>query len=155
MFTRTAGLVAALVVSLATVSLAEAENNQPFRFIVSFQTDINNYMQMDEYLNPTVTMLNLNCPPVFGGNSSPLCDPAFTGWYRDVYTVGVIDGIEEALKFFQNTIMRCGDLIAGISDGAAVKINAIDPRLRGSQGAALVVLQTALEHGCTIGPLNP
>jgi hypothetical protein len=155
MIARTTGLFAALVLSLAVVGVGEAQPIQPFRFIVSFQTDLNNYMQEDEFLNPTGTMKDLNCPPVFGGNSSPLCDPAFTGWYRDVYTVGVIDGVEEALKFFQGTIMRCGSLISDISDGATTKILAVDPKLRGSRGAAIDVLLTAIEKGCTIEPLNP
>ena len=148
---RIASVVAALVLSLAVVSFAEA--TAPFRFIVSFTTDLENYLQADEFLNPTQTMNNLNCPPVFGGGSSPLCDPAFVGWYRDVYTVGVIDGLELALGFFQNSKLICGDLISAISDGAAAKIQQIDPRLRGSQGAAIQVITTALSLGCTIQPL--
>jgi hypothetical protein len=153
MFTRTAGLLAALVLTLAAVSMAEAQANQTFRFTVSFQTDISNYLQTDEYLDPIRTMFQLNCPPVFGGTSSPLCDPAFTGFYRDLYSVGVIDGLEIALAFFNKSIMRCGDKIAAISDATAAKIAAIDPRLRGSQGAAALVAQSALEAGCTIDPL--
>jgi hypothetical protein len=62
--------------------------------------------------------------------------------------VGVIDGINLAITYFMDgQIMRCGDLISEVSNIAASKMRAVDPRLRGAQGAALAVVQTMLESG--------
>ncbi len=144
--------IAAVVLTAVALGSAEAQNNQTFRFTVSFQTDLTNYMQADEFLDPVRTMFGLNCPPVFGGSSSPLCDTAFIGFYQDLFTVGVIDGINLAIAhFFPGMIMRCGDQISPISDATEANILATDPRLRGGQGAAGIVVQNALAH-CTIGP---
>lgn len=146
----------ATMVMLSTagvLSPAEAQNNQTFRFRISFQTDLSNYVQADEFLDPIHTMVGIPDGPFPNPCGTPLCDPAFVGWYRDLYVVGVIDGLELALAHFMpGNVLRCGDLIAGISDASAQKILAIDPRLRGAQGAALTVILTALERGCTIGP---
>jgi hypothetical protein len=61
---------------------------------------------------------------------------------------GVIDGLNLALAYFlDGQILRCGDIISSISDVSANKLRGVDPRLRGSQGAALTVLLTALESG--------
>ena len=146
------GTLAALVLTAAGLGSAEAQNNQTFRFTVSYQTDLTNYLQADEFLDPVRTMFQLNCPPVFGGSSSPLCDPAFIGFYQDLFTVGVIDGINLAIAhFFPGQIMRCGDQISAVSDDTEADILALDPRLRGGTGAASIVVQNALAR-CTIGP---
>ena len=115
-----------------------------------------NYVQADEYLDLIKTMVGIPDGPFPQVCRTPLCDPAFVGFYQDLYVVGVIDGLELALAYFMpGNVLRCGDLISSISDASANKMRAIDPRLRGSQGAALTVIQTALERGCTIGPERP
>ena len=141
------------LLTIGALSPARAQNSQTFRFNISFQTDLTNYVQTDEFLDPIHTMVGIPAGPFPNPCGTPLCDPAFVGWYQDLYVVGVIDGLELALAHFMpGNVLRCGDLISGISDASAAKIRAIDPRLRGSQGAALIVIQTALERGCTIGP---
>jgi len=148
-------LLATLItlLTIGAISPAEAQNNQTFRFRISFQTDLTNYVQTDEFLDPIHTMVGIPDGPFPNPCGTPLCDPAFVGWYRDLYVVGVIDGLELALAHFMpGNVLRCGDLISAISDASANKIRAIDPRLHGSQGAALTVILTALELGCTIGP---
>jgi hypothetical protein len=152
---RLAVLAATLAALLTAPALgpAEAQNNQTFRFEVSFTTDLNNYVQADEYLDLIKTMVGIPDGPFPQVCGTPLCDPAFVGFYQDLYVVGVIDGLEIALAHFMpGNVLRCGDLISSISDASANKMRAIDPRLRGSQGAALTVIQTALERGCTVGP---
>jgi hypothetical protein len=154
-FPRLAVLAATLVALLTAWPLgpAEAQNNQTFRFEVSFTTDLNNYVQADEYLDLIKTMVGIPDGPFPEVCGTPLCDPGFVGFYQDLYVVGVIDGLEIALAHFMpGNVLRCGDLIASISDASANKMRAVDPRLRGSQGAALTVIQTALERGCTIAP---
>jgi hypothetical protein len=142
-----------LFVLLAPAHQAAAQTNPPFRFEISFTTDLTNYVQADEYLDPIRTMVGIPDGPFPQVCGTPLCDPAFIGFYQDLFTVGVIDGINLALAHFMpGNIMRCGDLISSISDASANKIRAVDPRLRGSQGAAVTVILTALEAGCTIGP---
>ena len=129
---------------------ADAQN---FRFRVSFQTDLTNYLQTDEYLDPIHTMIGIPAGPFPNPCGTPLCDPAFVGWYRDLYTVGVIDGIEVALAaFMPGSVARCGSLISAIADLAATRIQQIDPRLRGSLGAAPIIAQAAIDSGCTVGP---
>jgi hypothetical protein len=147
-----ATLLAALLTA-GSLGSAEAQNNPTFRFEISFQTDLTNYLQADEFLDPIRTMVGIPDGPFPTVCGTPLCDPVFVGWYQDLYTVGVIDGIELALSHFMpGTVLRCGDLISSISNASANKIQAVDPRLRGSQGAALTVILTALELGCTLGP---
>ena len=142
-----------MLLTIGALGTAEAQNNQTFRFRISFQTDLANYVQADEFLDPIHTMVGIPDGPFPDPCGTPLCDPAFVGWYQDLYVTGVIDGLELALAHFMpGNVLRCGDLISAISDVSANKIRAIDPRLRGSQGAALTVILTALELGCTIGP---
>jgi hypothetical protein len=148
-----------LVATLATLLMvaafapAEAQTDQTFRFQVNFQTDLTNYLQASEYLDPIHTMVGIPNGPFPSVCGTPLCDPAFVGWYRDLYTVGVIDGIEVALAAFKpGNIARCGDNISKIADLAATRILQLDPALRGSRGAAPIIAQAAIDSGCTVGP---
>jgi hypothetical protein len=50
--------------------MAEAQNNQNYRFTVSFTSDLTNYLQADEFLNPIITMLDPDANgefPICGG----------------------------------------------------------------------------------------
>jgi hypothetical protein len=153
--TRVPILVATLATLLmvAAFAPAEAQTDQTFRFQVNFQTDLKNYLQTTEFLDPIHTMVGIPNGPFPSVCGTPLCDPAFVGWYQDLYTVGVIDGIEVALAAFKpGNLARCGDLISHISDLAASRIRLIDPALRGSLGAADIIARAALDSGCTVGP---
>lgn len=150
--TRVSIFVATFATLLMVAAIAPAEAQQ-FRFQVNFQTDLTNYLQATEYLDPIHTMVGIPNGPFPSVCGTPLCDPAFVGWYRDLYTVGVIDGIEVALAALKpGNIARCGDLISKIADLAATRILQIDPALRGSRGAAPIIAQAAIDSGCTVGP---